>query len=80
MTEELAKQTEEQLEMPFLAHFAELRSRVFKIVVGVLVFSIACFSVAPMLYEFLAKPIYGALPESSRQSSSLVPSSRFSST
>lgn len=67
MSEELAKQTEEQLEMPFLAHFAELRSRVFKIVVGVLVFSIACFSVAPMLYEFLAKPIYGALPESSRQ-------------
>ena len=49
MSEELAKQTEEQLEMPFLAHFAELRSRVFKIVVGVLVFSIVFFGFAHAL-------------------------------
>lgn len=65
MSEVSENSLEEQQEMPFLEHFAELRSRILKIVIAVLVFSIACFSVAPLLYDFLARPIYGALPESS---------------
>lgn len=53
-------------EMPFLSHFAELRSRIFKIIAVLFVAAIVCFSFSPALYEFLATPIYTALPPDSR--------------
>ena len=68
---------ENDSEMPFMAHFAELRSRIIKIVLAVFAVSVACFSFAPQVYEFLAQPLYGALPESSRQLIFISPAEPF---
>ena len=54
-------------EMPFYAHFVELRSRLLRIAIAVLVGAIVCFSFASYLYGILALPIYDALPEASRE-------------
>ena len=54
-------------EMPFYAHFVELRSRLLRIAAAILVGTIVCFSFAPAFYGFLASPIYEALPETSRE-------------
>ena len=62
-------QTKEQNsgEMPFYAHFVELRSRLLRIVIAVFVGTIVCFSFASTFYGFLAVPIYQALPETSQE-------------
>lgn len=54
-------------EMPFYAHFVELRSRLIKCIVAVFVGALVCFGFAAKLYGFLALPVYDALPESSRE-------------
>ena len=53
-------------EMTFYAHFKELRSRLLRCVVGVVVGMMACFSFSPAIYGFLARPVYSALPEEAR--------------
>ncbi len=58
---------ENSREMPFYAHFVELRSRLIKSIAAVAVGTLASFSFAPRLYAFLAAPIYEALPEQARQ-------------
>ena len=50
-----------------MEHFAELRSRLIKSLLAVVVGTFACFSFAPAIYAFLAQPIYDALPEAARQ-------------
>ena len=54
-------------EMPFSAHFAELRSRLIKSLAAVAIGTFACFSFAPDFYAFVAQPVFEALPEESRQ-------------
>ena len=53
-------------EMSFYAHFRELRSRVIRSLVAVVAGAMICFSFSPVIYNFLAQPIYGALPEDAR--------------
>lgn len=60
------EKTHHEQEMPFYAHFAELRSRTLKSLAAVGIVSALCFTVAPKLYSFLAMPVYEALPEESR--------------
>ncbi len=60
-----------------MAHFAELRSRIIKIVLAVFAVTLASFSFAPQVYDFLAQPLYGALPESSRQLIFISPAEPF---
>ncbi|MBQ1925819.1 MAG: twin-arginine translocase subunit TatC [Proteobacteria bacterium] len=55
------EQKNNESEMPFYAHFAELRSRLIKSVVAVLIGAVACFSFAPALYALLATPLKAAL-------------------
>ena len=66
MSDSLEKPNHEQ-EMPFYAHFAELRSRMLKSLAAVGLGAVVCFSFAPKLYAILAMPVYDALPEESRQ-------------
>lgn len=54
-------------EMPFFAHFVELRQRLLRSIVAVGIGTMVCFAFATKLYAFLARPIYEALPEESRQ-------------
>lgn len=61
------EQNESLAEMPFMAHFIELRARLFKIILAVFIGSLISFSFAPKIYAFLSYPVYDALPEASRQ-------------
>ncbi len=48
-------------EMPFYAHFAELRSRLIKSLIAVAAGAVVCFSFSPALYALLAEPLKAAL-------------------
>lgn len=50
-------------EMPFLSHLIELRDRLLRIVLVVLVIFMALFPFANTLYEFLAAPLISYLPK-----------------
>ncbi len=52
-------------EMPLLEHLAELRSRLLRIVLAVLIVFFPLFYVANDLYTFVSKPLRAALPEGS---------------
>ncbi len=52
-------------EMPFLAHLAELRDRLLRAVLGILVAFIAVFPFANDLYSWIAEPLMSQLPENS---------------
>lgn len=54
-------------EMPFMAHFKELRARLLRIFAAVFLGAILCFSLAPTAYSYLAAPLYTALPEQSQK-------------
>lgn len=53
----------EDSEMTFYAHFRELRNRLIKCLAAVALVALLSASYAPGVYNFLAKPIYGALPQ-----------------
>ena len=53
-------------EMSFYGHFSELRRRVIRSFLAVVVGMIACFTFSPAIYSFLAQPVYTALPEEAR--------------
>ena len=55
----------EDQEMPLLEHLAELRSRLLRIVLAVLIIFFPLFYVANDLYAFISKPLRAALPEGS---------------
>ncbi|MBR4984669.1 MAG: twin-arginine translocase subunit TatC [Proteobacteria bacterium] len=59
-------QKQDTSEMPFYAHFAELRSRLIKSLAAVGVGAVACFSFSPALYALLARPLKDALSEPSQ--------------
>lgn len=52
-------------EMPFLSHLVELRDRLLRAVLTVLVIFLCLFSFANDLYELLARPLMTHLPEGS---------------
>ncbi|MBI5443861.1 MAG: twin-arginine translocase subunit TatC [Deltaproteobacteria bacterium] len=52
--------------LPFLAHLEELRSRLIKCALGVLVGFIACYSVSDRIFDFLVRPLGTALPKEGR--------------
>jgi sec-independent protein translocase protein TatC len=64
---ELQTKDQNSGEMPFYAHFVELRSRLLRIAIAIFVGTIVCFSFASTFYGFLAVPIYQALPEASKE-------------
>lgn len=47
----------------FLSHLVELRDRLIKALVAVIIVFMPCFYFAPQLYDFLAQPLMSALPE-----------------
>jgi sec-independent protein translocase protein TatC len=49
-------------QMPFFEHLAELRSRLIRALLSVLVSMVACFTWAEPLYGWLAQPLIDALP------------------
>ena len=52
-------------EMPFLSHLAELRDRLMRAVLAILVIFLFLVPFANDLYVFLAEPLMSKLPESS---------------
>lgn len=62
-----AHETQESLqEMPFLEHLREMRRRLVYILGAVFVALIACFFFAGNIYDWLAIPIFSALPKESQ--------------
>ncbi|MDO4897196.1 MAG: twin-arginine translocase subunit TatC [Moraxella sp.] len=49
--------------MPLMAHFAELRTRIIRILVGVLVVFIPLISVSRPLYDIISNPLVALLPD-----------------
>lgn len=47
----------------FLSHLIELRDRLVKALIAVVVVFLPCFYFAPQLYDLLARPLMSALPE-----------------
>ena len=60
-----SKQTDEARVLPFVAHLVELRNRLIKMLLVVLLVFIALFPFANDLYTLLAEPIMRYLPENS---------------
>lgn len=52
-----------ETELPFLAHLVELRDRLLKVVITVLVVFLALFSFANDIYAIFAGPLINSLPE-----------------
>ncbi len=61
----VSKQTDEARVLPFVAHLVELRNRLIKVLLAVLLIFIALFPFANDLYTLLAEPIMRYLPEGS---------------
>jgi len=61
-----AEEARAEKEQPFLSHLFELRDRLLRIVVVVLVLCVALLPVASELYYFLALPVLSNLPEGSQ--------------
>lgn len=59
---DLDKQTADG-DMPLMAHFAELRTRIIRILVGVLVVFIPLISVSRPLYDIISNPLVALLPD-----------------
>lgn len=55
----------DKTEMPLLAHMIELRSRLIKAVLTILVLFVSLISFANEIYLFLVKPLMNKLPENS---------------
>jgi sec-independent protein translocase protein TatC len=52
-------------EQPFVAHLIELRDRLLRIIIAVLLIFLVVFPFANELYTYLAQPLMGVLPEGS---------------
>lgn len=61
----LLKPDPESATMPLLAHLSELRQRLTRIVIVILLGFIACYSIAQPAYDFLSAPLVAALPAGS---------------
>lgn len=52
-----------EIEQPFISHLLELRDRLLRMVLAVLVFFVAMFPFANDIYVFIAEPLMAHLPE-----------------
>lgn len=50
-------------EMPFLEHLEELRWRIIKVLIALIIASIACYSISDYLFAWLRWPLEKALPD-----------------
>nr|WP_303908291.1 twin-arginine translocase subunit TatC [Thiohalomonas denitrificans] len=66
MTDNRTDDPEVQREQPFVSHLLELRDRMMRIVVVVLVVFVGLFYFAPEIYTMTARPLLQQLPEGSR--------------
>lgn len=65
MTPNNQREAEEDKEQSFISHLIELRDRLLRSIVGVLIIFIALFPFANFLYSFLSGPLTRHLPEGS---------------
>lgn len=59
----MADQPAEETKMPLLEHLIELRQRLLKSVISILVLFVICFYFAPDLYQFLVQPLADILSD-----------------
>lgn len=60
------KPEEPEVEMPFLQHIFELRDRLMRIVLVILVLFLGLFSFSAEIYGFISEPLQSLLPEGSK--------------
>jgi len=59
----MSQDSQAEIEQPFITHLLELRDRLLRMVVAVLVLFIALFPFANQIYVFIAEPLMSHLPE-----------------
>lgn len=59
----MSEQAQADSEQPFISHLLELRDRLLRMVLGILVFFVAMFPFANEIYVFIAEPLMAHLPE-----------------
>lgn len=59
----MSDKSQAEIEQPFITHLLELRDRLLRIVLAVLVFFVALFPFANEIYVFVAEPLMVHLPE-----------------
>ena len=52
--------------MPILGHLGELRTRLFRCLIAVLIGFLACYAVAEVLYDAILLPVQSSLPEGAK--------------
>ena len=65
MTDGKQPSSDEQLELPFLSHLVELRDRLLRSLLVILLFFICLFPFANDIYTFMAEPLMKHLPANS---------------
>ncbi len=59
----MSEQKQAESEQPFISHLLELRDRLLRMVLAILVFFVAMFPFANEIYVFIAEPLMAHLPE-----------------
>ena len=63
-----------EIHQPFIAHLLELRDRLLRMILGVLVLLLGIFPFANDLYHFIASPLIALLPEGTQMIATQVAS------
>ncbi|MEO5343436.1 MAG: twin-arginine translocase subunit TatC [Gammaproteobacteria bacterium SHHR-1] len=66
--------TEDQASQPFIAHLLELRDRLLRMILGILVLLLVLFPFANEIYHFIATPLLAHLPEGTQMIATQVAS------
>ena len=63
MTEQLGENPEQSEEQGFIGHLIELRDRLLRMVLAVIILFIALFSFSEQIFSYFAQPLLALMPE-----------------
>ncbi|MBF0255879.1 MAG: twin-arginine translocase subunit TatC, partial [Gammaproteobacteria bacterium] len=66
--------TDSQASLPFISHLLELRDRLLRMILGILILLLVLFPFANDIYHFIASPLLAHLPEGTQMIATQVAS------